>query len=357
MSEAPAAAPRLLPLHKLHRRWGGRFEVEDDVEVPAVYGTVEEEYEALRERCGLADRSDVARLELMGEDRQRFLNGLVTCDVKALAPGEGAYGFFTDRLGKILADVVVLALEDRLWLELPSGAGSSLRSHLEKYIIADRVEVKPLDDLAVWTLAGPRARDLLAGLTREELAGGRWSHRKVKVEGSEVQLVRQGRLGVEAFSLWTSASIARALAEGLLERGGERGLRAVGRHALEILRVAEGIGRFGRDFGPANFPQETGEEEAAVSYTKGCYLGQEIVARIHYRGGVNHALRRLVFDGPPPPRGAPLWFEGKEVGNVTSAVRVPRSGAALGLGMVHRRGWAAAELSLGPGAARARFRD
>ncbi len=357
MSEAPVAAPRCLPLHKLHRRWGARFEVEDGVEVPAVYDTVEGEYQALRERCGLLDRSDVARLELMGEDRQRFLNGLVTCDVKALSPGEGQYGFFTDRVGKILADVLVLALEDRLWLELPATAGGSIRSHLEKYIIADRVEVKSLDDLAVWSVAGPLARDLLGSLAAESLPDAPWSHRKVEIAGSEVQLVRQGRLGVEAWTLWTSAAIARPLAESLLEGVAVAGVRAVGRAALEALRVAEGSGRFGRDFGPDNFPQETGEDASAVSYTKGCYLGQEIVARIHYRGGVNRRLRCLAFDGPLPPVGAALWLEEKEVGSVTSAVRVPGAEQAVGLGMVHKRGWEAAELTLGPGGARVRFRD
>ena len=93
----------------------------------------------------LLDRSSAARLELRGADRQRFLNGLVTCDTKTLKPGHGVYGFFTDGKGRVLADVVVLALEDRLWLELPAGQGDAIARHLQKYIIADRVDVEPAE--------------------------------------------------------------------------------------------------------------------------------------------------------------------------------------------------------------------
>jgi folate-binding protein YgfZ len=330
MSEVTAAPARHLPLQKLHHRWGARFESRDGVQVPVAYTTVGEEYAALRAGCGLIDRSDVVRLELMGEDRHRFLNGLVTCDVKDLAPGQGAYGYFTDRQGKILADAVVLALEDRLWLELPPSAGDSIRAHLEKYIIADRVEVRPLDDLVVWTVAGLRAHEFIAGVSPEPLSDALWSHRKLTIAGSEVQLARQGRLGIDAWTLWCSASIGRPIAESLLERGAGLGLRAVGREALEIVRVEEGIGRFGQDFGPENFPQEVGEEEAAVSYTKGCYLGQEIVARIHYRGGVNHKLVRIALDSPALPLpGTPLLSDASEVGRITSRWFRPRREPSL----------------------------
>jgi folate-binding protein YgfZ len=353
MVEVDPAPDRHLPLAKLHRRWGARWATIDGVEAPADYGAPNEEYAALREGCALVDRSDVGRLELMGEDRQRFLNGLVTCDVKPLGAGEGAYGYFTDRQGKILSDVVVLALADRLWLELPPSAGETVRAQLQKYIIADRVEVKPLDDLVLWTIAGPRARPFLAAISSAPPPDAPWSHRKTVIDGSEVQWVRQARLGVEAWTLWMSASIARGLAESLVQRGADWGLRPVGRTALEAVRVEEAIGRFGRDFGPANFPQEVGEG-SAVSYAKGCYLGQEIVARIHYRGGVNHRLTGLEFEAPSAPRaGSSLLLEDREVGTVSSAVESPRGGW-IGLAMIHRRGWDAAEFSTAGGVARTR---
>src|SRR6185295_10604111 len=144
MTATPTAAPRPLPLARFHERLGAAFAAEAGVLVPARYGPVAEEYRALREGCGLADRSWTGRLEVLGADRLRFLNAYVTCDVKSLAPGEGAYGFLTNPQGRILSDLVVLVREDRLWLEIPPGREEAIASHLGKYVLADRVEVHGL---------------------------------------------------------------------------------------------------------------------------------------------------------------------------------------------------------------------
>ena len=296
---------------------------------------IAEEYRALREGCGLA-RPETGRLEIIGADRHRFLNAYVTCDVKALAPGEGAYGFLTNPQGRILADLVVLAHADRLWLEVPPGQEEAVAKHLRKYILADRVEVRPLEDMLPVSLIGPRAAEALgdAGLPDADAPAGLWRHLRSKVHGTEVELERSGRLGAEAYTLWVSASIAGPLIERLLE---VPGVKPAGFEALEVLRTEAGIPRFGRDFGPENFPQETGAEEAAVSYTKGCYLGQEVVARIHYRGGVQKALRGLVFDGPAPASGAPLLYDGREAGKVATVVDSIALGRPIGLAILHRR--------------------
>jgi folate-binding protein YgfZ len=285
---------------------------------------------ALTAGCGLADRSEAGRLEMLGADRQRFLNAYVTCDVKPLVPGDGAYGFLTSAQGRILSDVVVLVHPDRLWLEVGPGREEEVADHLRKYVIVDRVEVRPLADMLPLTLIGPRAAEVL-GPSLEGLPEGDWKHARVMVDGTEVTLQRTGRMGAPAFTLWVSASIAPHLTAALLAR---EGVRRVGPKALEVLRVEAGIPRFGRDFGPENFPQETGDE-AAVSYTKGCYLGQEVVARIHYRGGVQKVLRRLEMEGDPRP-GSQLLFKGREAGAATSIVRVP-GGRTIGLGILHKR--------------------
>jgi folate-binding protein YgfZ len=292
---------------------------------------IAEEYRALREGCGLASRVAVGRLEVLGADRLRFLNAYMTCDVKDLAPGEGAYGFFTNPKGGILSDAVVLALEDRLWLQLPPGQEQAIANHLRKYILADRVEVRGLDDMQPLFLVGPGATNALGDA--EMPPPGDWRHLRARVHGTEVELQRAGRMGAEAWALWVSASIKSPLVETLLERPG---VTPVGSEALEILRVEAGLPRFGPDFGPENFPQETGAEEA-VSYTKGCYLGQEVVARIHYRGGVQKTLRGLLFETAAAP-GTPLLFEGREVGTVTSVVDSIALGRPAGLAIVHRRG-------------------
>lgn len=343
---APAAPPARLPLDRLHRRLGAAMVPLEDpgsgasVLVPGAYGDVAAEHAALTRGVALVDLSWKDRLELTGADRMRFLHGLITCDVKGLAPGQGSYGFVTSHQGKILADVVVLAHGDRLWLELPPGRGGEIAAHLQKYVLADRVEVLSLADMVPLTLAGPGAaallRELLGGAAGE-LPEQPWAHARAMVQGTEVCLLRRGRLGADAWTLWVSASIAQPFAEDLLALPDGKRPRPAGLTALEALRVERGIPRFGVDFGPDNFPQETGADDA-VSYTKGCYLGQEVVARIHYRGGVQKALRGLLFEGAAS-RGSRLSLEGKEVGTVGSVVASPALGRSAGLAILHRRGF------------------
>lgn len=328
----PPPAARPLPLASLHERLGATFEALDGgVLVPARYGPVAEEYRALREGCGLADRTWTGRLEILGADRLRFLNAYVTCEVKSLGPGEGAYGFFTNPQGRILSDVVVLAREDRLWLQLPPGQDEAVASHLRKYVLADRVEIRGLEDVLPVSLIGPRAAEALGATP----PAGDWHHLRTSIHGTEVGLHRTGRLGAEGYTIWVEAAAAGQLVERLLDSSE---VTPAGFEALEILRTEAGIPRFGRDFGAENFPQETGAGEA-VSFTKGCYLGQEVVARIHYRGGVQKALRGLAFAAGSTPRpGTPLLFEGREVGIATTIVESIALGHPIGLAILHRRG-------------------
>ncbi len=275
----------------------------------------------------LLDRSRVSRLEMSGGDRTRFLNGLVTCDVKSLGPGSGTYGFLTQVKGRILADVKVLVLDEVLWLELPPDMGEAIAAHLGKYVIADQVEIRPLDDVPL-ALAGSRAAGVLAAV---ELPEAVYGHRRAEVLGTEVRLVREDGPGVALWTLWTPAEEASALRDKLVETG----LSPIGGEAWERLRVEAGRPLYGQDFGIDNFPQETGLEDA-VSYTKGCYLGQEVVARIHYRGGVNKLLRGLRFMDEAEPLGKDVVHDGREAGTVTSAVRSPDYGH-IGLAVLHKR--------------------
>jgi folate-binding protein YgfZ len=176
------------------------------------------------------------------------------------------------------------------------------------------------------------------------------------VSGVEVAVQRTERLGVPALTLWVPSAQVEPLRERLLtvaagDGGGdhERPV-AVSREALEVVRTEAGLPRFGQDFGPQNFPQETAATEA-VSFTKGCYLGQEVVARIHYRGGVQKTLCGLVFDGPAVPEpGTALLFEGREAGIVGTAVHSLALARPIGLAILHRRAAApGSRLELGGG--------
>lgn len=328
--------PSPLPLDPFHRRLGARWVFAEGHNVADHYGDPAAEYQALRHGRALIDRSWVDHLELAGEDRRRFLNGQVTCDVKELATGHGTYGFFTSAKGRVEADVVVLAGDDRLLLELPRGLAPSIAERLRKYVIVDRVEVHAAPPTVSLALAGPGAAEGLETLLGAgALPDTPWGHHPVTIAGLPVRLVRHPRLGVEAFVLELAAADSDTVAETLLASIPD--LRPAGYQALATIRVEAGIPWFGHDFGPDNFPQETGIDEA-VSYTKGCYLGQEVVARLHYRGQVSRQLRGLVVKGNVVPAAeTEVLYEDRPAGTVTSSATSPELGRPVALALIQRR--------------------
>lgn len=305
------------------------------------------QYAALRTGCALVSPAAHTLLRMSGEDRARFLQGLVTCDVEALAPGAGVWGFFTTLKGRILADVAVLANDGVLWLRVPAGEAEAVREHALKYRIADRVEIEPVPDRVALTLAGPGAAAVLAAALAADGAGEGgadlpaepWTSAAIAVGGVPVLAVREGLLGVDGYTLWIDRSAANELEAGLRDRHPD--LVSAEEAAVEAVRIEAGIPRFGRDYGDGHFPQETGLGDQAVSYTKGCYLGQEIVARIHYRGGVQrapaglHLAADLIDAGLRP--GTPLLHEGREAGRLTSFSYSPARERWVGLSILHNR--------------------
>jgi folate-binding protein YgfZ len=228
--------------------------------------------------------------------------------------------------------------EKNLWLELPVSCAESIVHHLEKYIIADRVELKKEEDCRALTLLGSRALDLLAELAPgEELPQTPWAHGEVGLLGRQLRIsTHQGR-GLPAFTLWSSAAEASSLVRELLAADTGVDLGPVGCEAVEMVRLESGIPRFGRDFDSQNLPQETGLDEA-VSYDKGCYLGQEVVARLHFRGQASRLMRGVVLDTDNlPPVGVALLADGREAGRLTSVGRSPQLDRVIGLSILQRR--------------------
>lgn len=276
--------------------------------------SLQSQFQSLREGAGFFVHQKAEHIYLAGEDRFRFLNGQVTCDVGSLQPGDGTYGFFTTAKGRIEADVEVVAEPDGLLLRVPPGKGEDLLARLRKYIIVDRVEPE-LVERRVLSLVGPRAADI-------------WQTSAAEFPTAQAH----GR--PDGWTLWTRlddgpAAVASLKAAGAVEVGAE---------AWERYRIESGRPLFARDFGPDFFPQETGIEDA-VCYTKGCYLGQEVVARIHYRGGVQRRLRRILITSNQEPEAleqAQLRLapeDTKGVGRLTSVARC--DDRLLGLSIVH----------------------
>jgi len=331
--QTPAvAAP--LALAAVHGDLGATFGETEGREVPLRYGEVRREHQALVDGFAFADRSFADVIELRGADRRRFLHGLVTCDVQELQAGASAPGFFTTVQGRVLAEVVVLAREQSLLLELPAGTGAAIAQHMTRYVIADDVEIAPRPDLLALTIFGAEA-ELALGAT--ELAPGNGTIASGSLCEVPVLADRRQVWGMPALTVWVTASDGPAFFQRLLEAGRCVGLTPVGLTALETRRVELGVPRFGRDFGPDHFPQETGLDERYVSYSKGCYLGQEVIARIHYRGQVNRVPRGLRLPGAALADGTTLALDGREAGALSSAVQSPLVGGTIALAIVHRR--------------------
>jgi folate-binding protein YgfZ len=340
---ATAAQPHALD--SVHADLGVEWTEEGGRPVAARYGDVGAEYRAIVEGRAFADRAWIDLLELRGADRRRFLHGLVSCDVKGLEAGKSVYGFVTTVQGRILAEVVVLAREQSLLVELPAGSGAAVAQHLGKYLIADDVTVEARPDLQAVTLFGSEAELELGAAT---LAPGAWTVEPATLFEIPVLADRRPVWGMAALTLWVAPGEAAAFFQRLLQAGRCVGLRPVGIEALETRRVELGVPRFGRDFGPptaadpGHFPQETGLDEQAVSYTKGCYIGQEVIARIHYRGQVNRVLRGLRLqaeaDAAALRDGAEVRLEGRPLGALSSPVRSPAFGGPIALAILHRRG-------------------
>jgi folate-binding protein YgfZ len=302
------------------------------------------QYRQLREECGLLDRSDRGMLLVEGPEAAEYLQGQLTNDVEALEPGDGCYAALLDRKGHIQADMRVLRLApDRIWLDTEPAAAEAALRHLQMYKVGRDVAVSDVsDERALSSLVGPQSAALAGTAALPE-------HANAEVGVAGTPCVAVGTAG--GIDLICAAADAPELRRAL----GEAGAREVDPAAAEILRIEAGRPRFGAEMGPQTMPAEAGIVEEAVSFTKGCYIGQEPVARLHYKGRPNRHLRGLAMSAPAE-RGSPLRLGGKEVGLLGSSCVSPARGP-LGLAVVRREAEPGAELSVGEDGVTARVVD
>jgi folate-binding protein YgfZ len=293
-----------------------------------------QQYRAVRESAGLIDRSAVGKAEVEGRDRASFLQGMLSNDVKALAPGQGCPAAFLDAHGKVMALLHVYALPDRILLELPSGLTQKTLLLLDKYLISEKASFEPMDEAwAVLSLQGPGAPALLAGLAGEALDLAPHAHVEATLAGAGARIVQRSEFGaVPGYFVWTAPAHAEAIRIALAGAGAT----ALDQDVAEGLRVEAGVPAYGQDVDESVILPETGLEHF-VSYTKGCYIGQEVVARVKYRGHVNRALTGLRLQGERVPApGATVAAAEREIGHVTSAAWSLGLGAPIALGYVRR---------------------
>jgi folate-binding protein YgfZ len=275
------------------------------------------EIAALLSGVAVHDLGWLRRMAVCGEDRFRWLSGMVTNTVNDLAANAGAWNLVLNAQGRIQGDLHVAREGDALYLTIAADQYEKLLAHLERFIIMDDVELTPLSESALG-LAGPLTADLLARLglpaPQEPLtsASAAWN-------GQQIRVVRAYGALAPHYELWVRAVQIPALWQALVEAGAH----PVGAASLEAFRIVEGIPAYGIDIAERDLPQETSQMRA-LSFNKGCYLGQEIVERIRSRGSVHRHLRSLELFGAVPTVGAALTLEGGAVvGQITSTAELP----------------------------------
>lgn len=331
-----------LLLRELHHELNAHFTELNGAEIVSDYGDTIAEHVALRESVGVLDLSFRGRICLTGADRVRFLHGQVTNDVKKLKPGEGCYAALVTAKGKMESDLNIFALPDELLLDFEPGLTAKISERLEKFIISDDVQIVDVaPHYGLLTVQGPKAEVVIRQLEHfPEIPGKPLAFVKVTdAMLGEIYLMNHPRLGSSGFDLFVPNNALGLVADKLIAAAKALGGRACGWQAFEIARIEAAIPRYGADMDETNLPLEAGLESRAVSYSKGCYIGQEVLNRIHSIGQVTKELRglRLVDTLPAlPQRGDKLFHAGKEVGYITSAVKSSALNASLALGYVRK---------------------
>jgi folate-binding protein YgfZ len=302
------------------------------------FGDTRAEFQALCAGCGLYDLSGRAKIAVTGGDRVRWLNGMATNNIRDLAPGHGVYAFLLNAQGRIQADLYVFQRGDSLLVDTERQQREKVLQLFDHYIIADDVEITDISDkLAALGLTGPESRHVLerAGIAVPDLAylqfaDVAWQHAG---QDKTVTLLRSGEEARESWQIWIAPEHRDELWNAVVKTGS----RPVGTTALNLFRISRGIPQFGEDIRERDLPQETGQTRA-LNFTKGCYLGQEIVERIRSRGAVHRQFTAFAVEGALPEPGAKILAgenkEEKEAGEITSSAILPLPGgdrpAALG---------------------------
>jgi folate-binding protein YgfZ len=330
-----------LILSEFHQTQGARFGTLAGAPVVNDYGDETGEYEALRQTAGVVDLSFRGRLCLTGGDRIRFLHGQVTNDIKKLRLGEGCYAALVTTKGKMESDLNIFNLAEEILLDFEPGMTETVTRRLEKYLVADDVQiVDAAPHYGLVSVQGPKSPAAVAALGLfDGIPGAPFNVIKASDAAlGELYLANHPRLGSRGFDLFVPNHSLGAVADKLIAAGRQMGGRACGWTAFETARIEAGIPRFGADMNANYLPLECNIESAVV-YNKGCYIGQEIINRVHTFGHVNKELRGMVLTGPDGNHAAPgdkLFHRGAEAGQLTSVVHSPTLGTDIALGFVKR---------------------
>lgn len=284
--------------------------------------------------AALADLSARTRIKVAGADRKRFLHNLCTNDILKLETGRGCEAFLLDPKGRVVDHVRIFDPAGSLWLDAEPARAQVLLAHLDRYLIREAVVLSDRTPThCQFHLAGPKAGLVLDRIyepapTEPAIQGISLWAMECGVAGQACQIRRHPRSIEGGYDIIASREDGPAIMGAIQEAGRDLGLETAGPELMEIWRIEAGLPTYGIDIGPATIPQEVGRTALAISFTKGCYLGQETVARLDAMGHVNKVLCGLLIESARPAGiGSPILFEGNEVGVLTSSAISPRFGA------------------------------
>ena len=302
------------------------------------FGDIRREFAALVSGCGVFDISTRAKVELTGRDRVRWLNGMVSNNIRELAPGSGVYAFLLNPQGHILAELEVYALPEKLLVLSHAAFRERTVATLKKYVIGSQVKVDDQTDrMGSFAMEGPRAMEIADQCGVAIGDSPEMSAVESTIDGAPCYWLRRSHFGQPGAQLIMGRERLAAIWERLLREVRGRGGEPIGMGALNVLRLEAGVPWFPADFNDAMIPQEAAIETTHISFNKGCYTGQEIVERVRSRGHVNRKRVQLRFSTETPPAsGTKLRANGGEIGYVTSTAFSPAAGTVIGMGYVRR---------------------
>jgi aminomethyltransferase len=356
---APTGTAIETPLAATHARANAKMGVWFGCVLPDDFGSVAAEYRFVRETVGLIDKNYRAYLSFAGPDRVRYLNAILTNNIKDLTVGQGIVSLLLNPQGHILAEIETYAFADKLFCVSYAMIRERLIEWLDKFIIMDDVTLTDeTERYGTLALEGPKATALVQELSGVDLSRtADLFSQDGTVASIPCRIVRRSLGGIPGAEFVVAREKLQELWRVLLEAVHRNGGGPVGYSAMSAIRLAQGIPWFGYDFGEKQIPHEAGLQDSHISYTKGCYTGQEIVERVRSRGQVNRLRVQLLFSGDAPPEaGSPLTIDGKEVGYVTRSAKIPALSQVIGMGYVRKEAsavgstlqWANGSAAVGP---------
>lgn len=329
-----------LPLRALHQARGAAWMEYGGYRIPAEYSGVRQEYEALQEGAGLVDLSYRGLIAISGRDARSWLHGQVTQDVKNLPEGRSAYACVITPQGRMICDMWIMAAGEVLWCDFPLTEDPEVVDYLNRYLIMERAEIEDLSHTwASLSLQGPRSLDAVGAVLGEEMLTMQPGEVRLLQRDTPLLAARIPHSGEDGVDLYLPNRAAAGLWAEICRSRGPLGVHSAGWRALNLRRLEAGTPWWGRELDGTVVPLEA-RLDHAVHFDKGCYVGQEIMARIHARGHVNNLLTGFYLDMEEDraelAEGALLYHEERKAGRITSAAASYRAGRVIALGYLRR---------------------